>query len=99
MPSSARLLTVLLVVQELERRRVGSDDQPGEDVAQDDRLAEAVEDHRHQAGDDHDDREILEQRLAVHDARLASGAARVNLNRRRKLDGGQGLRAAGCTQS
>ena len=49
-----------------KRRRVRPDDDARDDVAEHHRLLETVEQHRHQSGDDHHDREVGKKGRFVH---------------------------------
>ena len=51
----------LVIGDERKRRRVRADDHASEDVTEHDRLLEPVKNNRDQPGDDHHDREVLQE--------------------------------------
>ena len=60
-PRNGEGLDAFFVVDQTEWRGVGSDDEAGEDVAQDHGLLEAVEEDGHHAGHQHDDGHVLDK--------------------------------------
>ncbi len=64
----------LLVLHQLEWRRVGADDEARHDVAERDRLLQAMAQDRRDARDEHDDGKIVEQFNPVHGAKTVAGA-------------------------
>ena len=55
-----------VLIRDERPRRVRTDDDAGQDVAEHDRLFEPAKQHRHDRGDDHDEREILEKGGVLH---------------------------------
>jgi hypothetical protein len=72
----------LLVAHQHERRRVGSNDEAGHDVADDDRLLEAMAEDRGDPGDQHDDGEIVKEIDVVHRANCSDALEALHLKKR-----------------
>src|SRR5262249_47438173 len=67
-PDAGQGLDRLVIADQLDERRVRPDHDAGDDVAEDDRLPETVEEHGHGARDGENDREVVDQVHRVHAA-------------------------------
>src|SRR5215212_9714787 len=71
-PQLRERVNALLIAHHRHLERVRPDKKPGQNVAKHHRLLETMKYDRHHAGDDHDDRQILEKRYIRH-ASVLSG--------------------------
>ena len=86
-PSSESVWTIARVGDERDRQ-VRPDDEAGEQVAEHDRLAQPLEQHRRDGGDAEDDGERLEKLVGLQHARELRAAARARQSLDRRNGGG-----------